>query len=102
MENGDVDASDFQFKNLAQAVYVVFDQVVLGRVRNCGSLSCFVCVMSKALLGCPKSGVIERSHSFVRSSTHQGYSIAQRACIITVSNQILRIKELPAVESWEG
>jgi hypothetical protein len=34
MDGGEVDAPDFQFKNLAQAVYVVFDQVVLGRVET--------------------------------------------------------------------
>jgi len=37
VDSGEEDVSDFQLKNLTQAVYVVFDQVVLVLVRNCRS-----------------------------------------------------------------
>lgn len=59
VDRGEVDVSNFQFKNLTQDVYVVFDQVVLGLVRDYRSLSCFVCM--RLWYGWPESGVIERS-----------------------------------------
>lgn len=44
VDSGEADVSDFRFKILTQAVYVVFYQVVLGFVRDCRSWSCFVCM----------------------------------------------------------